>query len=173
MIYIDSLGVGFKCPRKIHLNTQCPPRNFENQLTLSTSDGGGRDYAQHITSCPPDSKSYLHLCYWAPITQYCKNELKYWSNCTYWLIKAVLYSFLPIWTYRECWVLQKKEDLLYTVAQNLSFLFSAYCLFLWSLKNVIFPLILGSCRVFFFRMKIWVINVMKIKPIFWKRIKVV
>ena len=24
MIYIVALGVGFKCPRKIHLNTQCP-----------------------------------------------------------------------------------------------------------------------------------------------------
>ena len=23
MIYIFALGVGFKCPRKIHLNTQC------------------------------------------------------------------------------------------------------------------------------------------------------
>ena len=27
MIYIVSLGIGFKCPRKIHLNTQCPPLN--------------------------------------------------------------------------------------------------------------------------------------------------
>ena len=25
MIYIVELGVGFKCPRKIHLNTQSPP----------------------------------------------------------------------------------------------------------------------------------------------------
>ena len=25
MIYIVTLGVGFKCPRKINLNTQCPP----------------------------------------------------------------------------------------------------------------------------------------------------
>ena len=24
MIYIVALGVGLKCPRKIHLNTQCP-----------------------------------------------------------------------------------------------------------------------------------------------------
>ena len=24
MIYIVALGGGFKCPRKIHLNTQCP-----------------------------------------------------------------------------------------------------------------------------------------------------
>ena len=24
MIYFIALGVGFKCPRKIHLNTQCP-----------------------------------------------------------------------------------------------------------------------------------------------------
>ena len=30
MIYIGGLGVGFKCPRKIHLNTQCPggQKNF-------------------------------------------------------------------------------------------------------------------------------------------------
>ena len=25
MIYIFELGIGFKGPRKIHLNTQCPP----------------------------------------------------------------------------------------------------------------------------------------------------
>ena len=25
MIYIVTLGVGFKCPRKINLDTQCPP----------------------------------------------------------------------------------------------------------------------------------------------------
>ena len=25
MIYIFALGVGLKCPHKIHLNTQCPP----------------------------------------------------------------------------------------------------------------------------------------------------
>ena len=25
MIYIVAFDVGFKCPRKIHLNTQCPP----------------------------------------------------------------------------------------------------------------------------------------------------
>ena len=25
MIYIVAIGVGFKCPRKIHLNTWCPP----------------------------------------------------------------------------------------------------------------------------------------------------
>jgi hypothetical protein len=25
MIYNVALGGGFKCPRKIHLNTQCPP----------------------------------------------------------------------------------------------------------------------------------------------------
>ena len=25
MIYIVALGVGFKCPHKIHLNTLCPP----------------------------------------------------------------------------------------------------------------------------------------------------
>ena len=25
MIYIVALGVGFICPRKINLNTQCPP----------------------------------------------------------------------------------------------------------------------------------------------------
>ena len=28
MIYVVALGVGLKCPRKIHLNTQCPPRVF-------------------------------------------------------------------------------------------------------------------------------------------------
>ena len=28
MIYIVALGVGFKCPRKIHLNTQCTEMRF-------------------------------------------------------------------------------------------------------------------------------------------------
>ena len=28
MIYIVAHGGGFKCPRKIHLNTQCPPLIF-------------------------------------------------------------------------------------------------------------------------------------------------
>ena len=37
MIYIVALGAGFKCSRKIHLNTQCPPPT-------------------------PDSKRYLHIC---------------------------------------------------------------------------------------------------------------
>ena len=36
-IYIVALGGGFKCPRKIHLNTQCR---------------GGGDYAHHITNVP-------------------------------------------------------------------------------------------------------------------------
>jgi hypothetical protein len=39
MIYIIALGGGFKCPRKIHLNTQW---------------GWGRYYAHHITACPPE-----------------------------------------------------------------------------------------------------------------------
>ena len=26
MVYIVALGVALKCPRKIHLNTQCPPQ---------------------------------------------------------------------------------------------------------------------------------------------------
>ena len=28
MICIAAFGVGLKCPRKIHLNTQCPPPNY-------------------------------------------------------------------------------------------------------------------------------------------------
>ena len=37
MTYIVALGVGFKCPRKIRLNTQCPPpkkKNFPELLKL-------------------------------------------------------------------------------------------------------------------------------------------
>ena len=30
MIYIVAFGVGLKCPRKIHLNTQCPPPRFSD-----------------------------------------------------------------------------------------------------------------------------------------------
>ena len=33
IIDIVAFGVGFKCPRKIHLNTQCPPKtNYETQV---------------------------------------------------------------------------------------------------------------------------------------------
>ena len=34
MIYIVALVVGFKCPRKIYLNTQCPPplKKFKPQV---------------------------------------------------------------------------------------------------------------------------------------------
>ena len=39
MIYILALGVGFKCPRKIHLNTQW--------------GGKGTDYAHRISDLPP------------------------------------------------------------------------------------------------------------------------
>ena len=31
VIYIVALGVGFKCPHKINLNTQCPPRFWQNK----------------------------------------------------------------------------------------------------------------------------------------------
>ena len=33
MIYIVALGVGFKCPRKIHLNTQCTEVRFASFLS--------------------------------------------------------------------------------------------------------------------------------------------
>ena len=40
MIYIVALAVGFKCPRKIHLNTQCPPLKLtyyaEPELSFSS-----------------------------------------------------------------------------------------------------------------------------------------
>ena len=32
MVYIVALGVGFKCPRKIRLNTQCPPPPQKKKL---------------------------------------------------------------------------------------------------------------------------------------------
>ena len=37
MISIVALGIGLKCPRKIHLNTQCPPPLFSNWKTLHRS----------------------------------------------------------------------------------------------------------------------------------------
>ena len=38
MIYIVALGVSFKCPRKIHLNTQCPPSCAITELTWRFRD---------------------------------------------------------------------------------------------------------------------------------------
>ena len=34
MISIVALGVGFKCPRKIHLNTQCSPATEKHSLWM-------------------------------------------------------------------------------------------------------------------------------------------
>ena len=41
MIYIVALGVGFKCPRKIHLNTQCPPPYSWNRVHCQNCGGRG------------------------------------------------------------------------------------------------------------------------------------
>ena len=35
IIYIVAFGVGFKCPRKIHLNTQCLPSIFVASYSTS------------------------------------------------------------------------------------------------------------------------------------------
>ena len=45
MIYIVALGVGFKCPRKIHLNTQCP-QILADLFTLFQPVGA--DYAHQL-----------------------------------------------------------------------------------------------------------------------------
>ena len=47
IIYIVAYGVGFKCPRKIHLKTQCPPPLLATALFWSTqvhSHNGKRYY---------------------------------------------------------------------------------------------------------------------------------
>ena len=58
--HIVELVVGFKCPHKIHLDTQCPPGYLAYQLTIFKP----RDQIMTLTllQTPPDSKSYLHLC---------------------------------------------------------------------------------------------------------------
>ena len=48
MIYIVAFGSGFKCPRKIHLNTQCAP-DFSRLNVIR-----GADYAHHITTHPSE-----------------------------------------------------------------------------------------------------------------------
>ena len=60
MIYIVALGVGFKCPRKIHLNTQCPPTprsGMYYEVRHSSKIGGWRLKKGKATS------EHLHLCY--------------------------------------------------------------------------------------------------------------
>ena len=51
MIYTVALGVGLKCPRKIHLNTQCPhpPSDFQTFLRscdffMMSHDASKRDF---------------------------------------------------------------------------------------------------------------------------------
>ena len=39
MIYIVALGVGFKCPHKIHLNTQCSGGGVTNVRSKSRGKG--------------------------------------------------------------------------------------------------------------------------------------
>ena len=60
MIYILALGVGFKCPRKIHLNTQWgrdwSPQILADKLTLFQL---GADYSHHITYYPQDLQTFL------------------------------------------------------------------------------------------------------------------
>ena len=48
IIHIVALGGGFKCPRKIHLNTQCAP-DFSRLNVIR-----GADYAHHITTHPSE-----------------------------------------------------------------------------------------------------------------------
>ena len=61
MIYIVALGGGFKCPRKIHLNTQwgedARPLLPVDQLTLSESN-------QEADSAPPNFQTFLWPWYW-------------------------------------------------------------------------------------------------------------
>ena len=53
MIYTVALGGGFKCPRKIHLNTQCLPAQVGIGLTdMLNLGGGGTNYAHQINICP-------------------------------------------------------------------------------------------------------------------------
>ena len=51
MIHIVALGGGFKCPRKIHLNTQCPPLIVTGLTNLLPKIGG--DYIDPIHAGAP------------------------------------------------------------------------------------------------------------------------
>ena len=54
MIYIVALGVGFKCPRKIHLNTQC--RGGPH------SSAGPEQNTQLLSSIFRVIEVYVHIC---------------------------------------------------------------------------------------------------------------
>ena len=56
MIYIAALGVGMKCPRKIHLNTQCPPSPTTLLTTYYRMDG--EDWTCSL-KCIKAKKSHL------------------------------------------------------------------------------------------------------------------
>ena len=66
IIDIVAFGVGFKCPRKIHLNTQCPPRRI------------GLTYSCMVYYHPrPRSLSLMHI-------MASRRSLSAWAPCRKW-----------------------------------------------------------------------------------------
>ena len=51
-IYIHALGGGFKCLRKIHLNTQCPLPLVELGLMICQKKIGGNPYVPRSSGMP-------------------------------------------------------------------------------------------------------------------------
>ena len=51
MIYIVALGVGFKCPHKIHLYTQCPPPPGFSDLPTVLICFGCKKAGENLSMC--------------------------------------------------------------------------------------------------------------------------
>ena len=66
MIYIVALGVGFKCPRKIHLNTQCGaspgthPTLETNKQTVMHHNGGNNLKSDNRVG--PNNRVSTNIC---------------------------------------------------------------------------------------------------------------
>ena len=48
MIYIVALGGGFKCPHKIHLNTQCTKVHFACFFSVGSKSTGKETVKMHL-----------------------------------------------------------------------------------------------------------------------------
>ena len=69
MIHIVALGVGFKCPHKIHLNTQWGGEQKYPKIQISVDHStlfqpAGADYAHHNTTppSPPVFQTFPRPC---------------------------------------------------------------------------------------------------------------
>ena len=60
IIDIVAFGVGIKCPRKINLNTQCPPPPRFWQISYQYLNQGGGIMLSQLILIPPEFQTFRH-----------------------------------------------------------------------------------------------------------------